>query len=187
MQTDFVGELDMHRIRVGGRMDRDGRNAEFLGGAQNAQGDFAAIGDQDFVEHVPAPRVRDAQRFIRSPAAARHIRPAAPSSTRIAVTLPARGATISLNVFMASIEQQLVAGLHRAADFARRPWPRVSAADRRCRPSAISPCRDVRPVQPQRSPRPAPRRRPPRPGWGLRAERRPSAACGRRGCADRPG
>jgi len=42
----------MHGVGVGGRMYRDGSDAEFLARAQNAQGDLAAIGYQDLVEHV---------------------------------------------------------------------------------------------------------------------------------------
>ena len=41
----------MHGVGVGGGMDRDCDNAEFLAGAQNTQRDFAAIGYQNFVEH----------------------------------------------------------------------------------------------------------------------------------------
>ena len=53
----LVGELDVHRVLVGGRIDRDRGDAELLGGAQHAQGDFAAIGDQDLVEHGRASLV----------------------------------------------------------------------------------------------------------------------------------
>ena len=49
----FVGEPHMHGVGVGGRMHRDGRDAELLAGAQHAQRDLAAIGDEDFFEHVP--------------------------------------------------------------------------------------------------------------------------------------
>jgi hypothetical protein len=42
----------MHRVGVGGRVDRDGRDAKLLAGAQDAQGDFAAIGDENLVEHA---------------------------------------------------------------------------------------------------------------------------------------
>ena len=48
----LVGELDVHRLPVGGRIDRDGGDAELLGRAQDAQRDLAAVGDQDFVEHA---------------------------------------------------------------------------------------------------------------------------------------
>ena len=51
MQTELVGELHMHGVGVGGRMHGDRRDAEFLGGAQDAQRDFAAVGDEDLVEH----------------------------------------------------------------------------------------------------------------------------------------
>ncbi|MFD0387361.1 hypothetical protein ACFQ4K_05210 [Tistrella bauzanensis] len=41
----------MHGIRVGGGMDRDGADAHFPAGAMDAQGNFAAIGDQHLLEH----------------------------------------------------------------------------------------------------------------------------------------
>ena len=54
----------MHGVGVGGRMHRDGRDAELLAGAQHAQRDLAAIGDQDFVEHQ-LPLACRAARVIR--------------------------------------------------------------------------------------------------------------------------
>ena len=48
----LVGEAHMHGVGVGGRMHRDRRNAELLAGAQHAQRDLAAIGDEDFIEHA---------------------------------------------------------------------------------------------------------------------------------------
>ncbi len=57
----LVGEADMHGVGVGGRMDGDGLDAEFLAGAQDAQGDFAAIGDEDLVEHARPRRLLDDQ------------------------------------------------------------------------------------------------------------------------------
>ena len=44
----------MHGVGIGGGMHRDGRDAQFLAGAQNAQRDLAAIGYQDLVEHASA-------------------------------------------------------------------------------------------------------------------------------------
>src|SRR5579864_6145456 len=41
----------MKRVGVGLRIDRDGAQAEALGGARDAAGDLAAIGDQDGAEH----------------------------------------------------------------------------------------------------------------------------------------
>ena len=46
----LVGEADMHGVAVGGRVDRDGGDAEFLAGAEDAERDLAAVGDQDLVE-----------------------------------------------------------------------------------------------------------------------------------------
>ena len=47
----FVGEADVQRILVGLRIDGDGLDAELAAGADDAQGDFAAISDEDFLEH----------------------------------------------------------------------------------------------------------------------------------------
>ena len=47
----FIGEPHMHRFFIGRRMHGDGLDAELAAGAHHAQGDFAAIGDEDLVEH----------------------------------------------------------------------------------------------------------------------------------------
>ena len=47
----LIGQPHMHRIGVGGGMDRDGRDAHLLAGAVDAKRDLAAIGDEDFFEH----------------------------------------------------------------------------------------------------------------------------------------
>ena len=62
----FVGEPHMHRVGVGGGMHRDGRDAELLAGAQHAQRDLAAVGDQDFFEHRFMRRSRAAHSMIIS-------------------------------------------------------------------------------------------------------------------------
>ena len=46
----FVGEADVHRVGVGGRMDRDRLDAHFVAGAMDAQRDLAAIGDQQLLD-----------------------------------------------------------------------------------------------------------------------------------------
>ena len=51
----FVGQLHVERIDVGLGIDRERANPEFLAGADDAQRDFAAIGDQDFFEHRRLP------------------------------------------------------------------------------------------------------------------------------------
>ncbi len=45
----------MHGVGIGGGMHGHRRNAEFLASAQHAQGDFAAVCDQDFIEHRVGP------------------------------------------------------------------------------------------------------------------------------------
>jgi hypothetical protein len=45
----LVGESDVRGERVGGGIDRDGREAFGLGCADDTEGDFAAVGDEEFV------------------------------------------------------------------------------------------------------------------------------------------
>ena len=47
----LVGHLDMHRVAVGVGIDRDRRDAHPARRLDDAAGDLAAIGDQDFLEH----------------------------------------------------------------------------------------------------------------------------------------
>ena len=47
----FVGEADVQREAIGFGIDGDGLDAEFPARGEDAQGDFAAIGDQNFSEH----------------------------------------------------------------------------------------------------------------------------------------
>jgi hypothetical protein len=54
----FVCELDVERLDVGLGVDGEGFDAQFAAGADNAQGDFAAVGDQNLLDHVgPVRRV----------------------------------------------------------------------------------------------------------------------------------
>ena len=43
----LVGQLDVQAVLVGGGVDRDGGEAELLAGADDADGDLAAVGDED--------------------------------------------------------------------------------------------------------------------------------------------
>ena len=52
----LVGKPHMQRVRVGVGIDRDGAQAQPLGGAGDAAGDLTAIGDQDGFEHGWARR-----------------------------------------------------------------------------------------------------------------------------------
>ena len=48
----LIGQLHMQCLTVGIRMHRHRFDAQFLAGADDPQGDFAAIGDQDFMKHA---------------------------------------------------------------------------------------------------------------------------------------
>jgi hypothetical protein len=48
----LVGHLDMQRVFVSIRINGDGLDAHLTGGLDDPAGDFAAIGNQNFVEHV---------------------------------------------------------------------------------------------------------------------------------------
>lgn len=47
-----VGQTHVQRARVGLREDRDRADPQFTAGADNADGDFAAVGNQDAGEHL---------------------------------------------------------------------------------------------------------------------------------------
>jgi hypothetical protein len=47
----LVGELHVKRLNVGLRVDREGLDAKLATGAHDPQGDFTAIGDEDFLNH----------------------------------------------------------------------------------------------------------------------------------------
>ncbi|ENN85990.1 hypothetical protein RHSP_16060 [Rhizobium freirei PRF 81] len=47
----LIRKPHVHRVRVGGRVHRNARNAELLAGAQHAQGDLSAIGYENLRNH----------------------------------------------------------------------------------------------------------------------------------------
>jgi hypothetical protein len=47
----LVGKAHMQRVAIRLGIDGDGGDAQFLAGADDAQGDFAAVGNQDFAKH----------------------------------------------------------------------------------------------------------------------------------------
>ena len=88
----FVGQANPHGACVALGVDRHRRDTHFLAGPMDPQGDLAAIGDEDFIEH------RSYSMTTRgSPNSTGWA-----SSTMISTTLPAFGAGIGFMVFMAS-------------------------------------------------------------------------------------
>ena len=83
-------------------------NAKLLAGAQHAQCDLAAIGDEDFFEH-------HSMIIIGSPNSTGW-----PSSTRICVTVPERGAGNRIHRLHRFDDQQRFAGFHRLPDIDER-------------------------------------------------------------------
>ena len=62
----FIGELRMHGIFVRVGIDGDSFGAEFFAGAHDADGDLAAIGNENFFEHY-FTRVNVASVALASP------------------------------------------------------------------------------------------------------------------------
>src|SRR6185369_14033499 len=91
----LVGEADVHRVGVGGRMDRDGADAHFVTGAMDPERDLAAVGDQqllDFHGREPQPTMRSGWSNSTG----------WPSATMIFLTTPPDGAVIGFITFIAS-------------------------------------------------------------------------------------
>ena len=47
----FIGHLDMQRVFIGVGIDRNRCNTHAFSGFNDPAGDFAAIGDENFLEH----------------------------------------------------------------------------------------------------------------------------------------
>ena len=47
----LIGLLDVKRLLVGIGVDGYSLDSQFLAGTDNAAGDFASVGDEDFIEH----------------------------------------------------------------------------------------------------------------------------------------
>ena len=56
-QVRLAGALDVLRVAVGLRVDGDGGDAELVERADDADGDLAAVGDQDLGEHAGADAI----------------------------------------------------------------------------------------------------------------------------------
>ena len=56
----FVGHLGVHGVLVGFGVDGDSANVEFPAGSNDAHGDFAAVGDQNFLKHWRGKRCNEA-------------------------------------------------------------------------------------------------------------------------------
>ncbi len=113
----------MHGVGVGGGMHRDGGDAELLAGAQHAQRDLAAIGDEDLVEHRSACVAPEAHSMITQRLA---------ELDRLAVLdqdlrdrAGARRRRIWFIVFIASMISSVSPGLHLGADFDERLGARL--------------------------------------------------------------
>src|SRR5262249_37277003 len=100
----FIRQTYMHRVFVCGGVYRDRGNAQLLAGAQHPQRDFSAIGNEDFVEHPRRLCSVPVQAWLHSMIMSGWPYSTGwPSSTRIWITVPGRGAGIWFIVFIASI------------------------------------------------------------------------------------
>jgi hypothetical protein len=60
----FDGHFDMHGIAIGIRIDRDGGNPHLARRLDDATGDLATVGDQDFREHAEVIPLRSVVPFM---------------------------------------------------------------------------------------------------------------------------
>ncbi len=67
----LVGELDVQRVGVDRRVDRDGADPELARSADHPQRDLAAVGDQDLLEQLGHVRSGSGRGARRTPPAAR--------------------------------------------------------------------------------------------------------------------
>ena len=74
-------------------MHGDRFDAHFLAGADDAEGDLAPVGDQDFVKHAAYSMIISGAPYSTG----------LPSATRMRLTVPARGAGMWFIVFIASM------------------------------------------------------------------------------------
>ncbi len=136
----FIGELHMHRIGVSRRMNRHGRDAKFLGGAQNPSRRFRhdwrsefcrtyqSTGDQALFDDKQRLAIFDRLAILDQNARHR----AGP-----------RGQDL-VEGFHRLDEKNLVAGLDLRADLDKRRRHPARNANKRFRPSATLPCPDHR-------------------------------------------
>ena len=91
----LVGEQHVLEVGVGGGMHGDGLDAELAAGAQDAQRDLAAVGDDDLVEHGLALTAMMNSGWPNSTGS--------PFFTRIALTRAGMSDSIWFIIFMASM------------------------------------------------------------------------------------
>ena len=87
----LISQAHMHGVGIRRGVDRHGGDAHLLAGADDAKGDFAAIGDEDFLEH----QTMTARVWPNSTGV--------PSPTLISLTVPPLGAVMAFMVFIASM------------------------------------------------------------------------------------
>ena len=75
----FIGQLDMACILVGVGLDSDGLDAHLAGSEDDAASDFAAIGYEDFCEHIYFLDILISLNHAKYPDTARQTSAAAPA------------------------------------------------------------------------------------------------------------
>src|ERR1700687_797510 len=61
----FIGEANMQAVTIGFRINGDSLDSKILTRADNADGDLATIGDQNFLEHISGDEWRTG--LLRTP------------------------------------------------------------------------------------------------------------------------
>ncbi len=110
-----VGEPDVERVGVGGRVHRDGLEAELVHGPDHPDGDLAAVRYEDSRKHQSAGGATIGSSSKRSCPNSTGL----PFSAWIAATRPAASALSSLKSFIASSRQSVCPGTTTEA---RKRW-----------------------------------------------------------------
>ena len=115
----FVCQAQVHQLLVGLGVDGYGLDPHFLAGTQDPQGDFAAVGDQDFFQlrRLQHQRLSAVQTMVNS---GWSYSTGWPSSTRMDSITPLVSASMWFIIFIAST-------MHRVSPFFTL-WPTSTKA-----------------------------------------------------------
>ena len=104
----LIGEFDGQTVFIRFGVDEDGFDAHLFARADDPQGDFATVGDQDLVKHGNTPGAQSRDYSMTKSGCPYST--GCPFSARISLMTPDFSALISFMTFMASMMQTVVSG-----------------------------------------------------------------------------